>query len=46
VKVVRKAYICKFCEGVYADAKVTECDCLVGQEQEWFVGEINYDDGK
>lgn len=26
--VIRDAYICKYCDGVYADDPVTSCDCL------------------
>ena len=27
----RKAFICVYCEGVYADDPVTQCDCLGGE---------------
>jgi len=40
---VRKAFICKHCDGVYADEPVTQCDCLVGLEgQEFIEGIIEY----
>jgi len=29
----RRAYICKSCEGVYADAPVSTCDCLPDQNE-------------
>lgn len=40
-KVKRKAFICKNCEGVYADQPVTQCDCLEGA-QEFYEGVILY----
>jgi len=42
ITVTRKAYICKNCEYVYADAPVTECDCHVGGEHEYYEGTITY----
>lgn len=38
---VRKAYICKGCDGVYADSPVTQCDCMP-VVQEFFEGTITY----
>jgi hypothetical protein len=34
----RKVYICKHCEGVYADQPVSSCDCM--GDPEWEVGYI------
>ncbi len=28
IRIVRDVYICKFCDGIYADEPVTECDCM------------------
>jgi len=38
---VRKAYICTACDGVYADEKVTQCDCMPAK-QEFTEGTITY----
>jgi hypothetical protein len=41
----RDAFICKYCEGVYADEPVTQCDCMdhIGLEPPHFLkGEIRY----
>ena len=38
----RDAYICGRCEGVYADEKVSECDCEVGVEPVFKRGFIVY----
>lgn len=38
--VVRRAFICKGCEGVYADEAVSHCDCMC--EPEFIEGEIRY----
>ncbi len=38
---VRKAYICKSCDGVYADQPVTHCDCMP-DKQEYIEGVIAY----
>ena len=38
--VIRKAFICAGCEGVYADDPVSSCDCL--QSTEWIEGQIIY----
>jgi hypothetical protein len=39
--VERMAYICKSCEGVYADAPVTQCDCMPDTD-EFIEGTITY----
>lgn len=41
--VTRKAYICTKCEGVYIDDPVSECDCEVGQDQQFYVGTLIYE---
>jgi hypothetical protein len=41
----RDAFICKYCDGVYADEPVTSCDCLgyLDQEPPHFIkGKIEY----
>jgi hypothetical protein len=41
----RDAYICKYCDGVYADDPVTRCDCLgyINQDEPHFIkGKIIY----
>ena len=38
----RDAYICGRCDGVYADEKVSECDCEVGVEPIFKRGFIFY----
>jgi hypothetical protein len=41
----RAAFICKYCDGVYADEPVTSCDCLgyLGQKPPHFIkGKIEY----
>lgn len=40
--VVRKAFICIHCEGVYADVPVSQCDCLEGTGQDFIEGIITY----
>jgi hypothetical protein len=43
--VQRDAYICKYCEGVYADEPVSSCDCLehLGKNPPHFIkGKIEY----
>ena len=37
---VRRAFICKGCEGVYADEAVSKCDCMC--EPDFVEGEISY----
>lgn len=37
----RKAFICKSCEGVYADQPVTQCDCMPDKD-EFIKGIISY----
>ena len=37
----RKAYVCVYCEGVYADEPVTSCDCVNGPPS-FHEGEITY----
>lgn len=37
----RKAYICKACEGVYADQPVSQCDCMP-EVDEFIEGKITY----
>lgn len=37
----RKAFVCAACEGVYADAPTTQCDCS-HEKTEFHVGEITY----
>jgi hypothetical protein len=43
--IVRKAFICPDCEGVYADAPTTSCDCCGPRCQEHFAirGTIRYE---
>lgn len=36
----RKAFICRSCHGVYADAPVTQCDCSVEEATEFYEGRI------
>lgn len=41
----RAAFICKYCDGVYADEPVTSCDCLghLDQKPPHFIkGKIEY----
>ena len=41
----RTAWICKYCEFVYCDEKVSRCDCLgyIGKNPPHFIkGEIKY----
>jgi hypothetical protein len=43
--VTRDAWICTYCEGVYADVPVTQCDCFghIDQNPPHFIkGEIKY----
>jgi len=40
--VMRKAFICVHCEGVYADMPVTNCDCMAGTGADFIEGEIKY----
>lgn len=42
----RMAYICKHCEGVYADQPVTQCDCLNGTGADFYEGTITYQKGE
>ena len=39
VNAPRKVYICKSCEGVYADAPVSSCDCMPGKN-EFYEGHV------
>jgi hypothetical protein len=32
-KITRKVFICAYCEGIYADEPVAECDCLGGNRK-------------
>ena len=45
VIVTRKIYVCKNCDGVYADSPVTECDCQVGVKPKWYITKIAYNKG-
>lgn len=41
----RAAFVCKYCEGVYADDPVTQCDCLGATDQDpphFIKGKIEY----
>jgi hypothetical protein len=41
----RAAFICKYCDGVYADEPVTSCDCLGHYDQKpphFIKGKIEY----
>lgn len=41
----RSAFICKYCDGVYADEPVTSCDCLGHYDKNpphFIKGEIKY----
>lgn len=41
----RAAFICKYCDGVYADKPVTQCDCLGATDQKpphFIEGKIEY----
>ena len=43
--ITRRAYICKYCEGVYADEPVSSCDCLGhlgGAAPHFIKGKIEY----
>lgn len=42
VTIVRKAFICIHCEGVYADSPVTSCDCCDGTINDFHEGTIEY----
>jgi len=41
-KVTRKAYVCKHCNGIYADDPVSQCDCMEGTGQDFYVGVLEY----
>lgn len=43
MKIIRTAYICKHCEGVYADSPVSQCDCMEGSGSDFYVGTITYE---
>lgn len=40
----RAAFICDYCDGVYADEPVTSCDCCGGPPK-FIQGEITYEKG-
>ena len=42
IQVKGVVYICKECEAVYTEI-VTECDCYVGKEFEYYIGELTYE---
>ena len=31
--ITRKIFICNYCEGIYADIPVTQCDCMEANEE-------------
>jgi len=43
--VSRDAYICRYCDGVYADEPVSQCDCMGARDNpppHFIKGEITY----
>lgn len=41
-EIERLAFICVHCEAVYADAPVTQCDCMLGSRHDFIEGVIKY----
>jgi len=37
-KVTRKVFICRHCEGIYADEPITQCDCNLSLKFEFYEG--------
>lgn len=38
----RKIFVCKHCEGIYADSPVSQCDCLEGSGSDFIEGFAEY----
>lgn len=41
-RIKRKVFICVHCGGIYADAPVSQCDCLEGTGADFVEGELKY----